>query len=186
MGKRNCRIYRCRIPKCQLPTSKPIDPNDRIWFYISPPRTKPASWMSFCGLKCIKPGKWVGQAVLSSSHWAALSGLTLLKQPIHQGVALGWHHFAPLGRMEMESSFELENSTECHSIHRMNAVEIKKMSVSQRLEVMEEIWDTLCHETVEISSPIWHGKILEGRKKKMDSGDANFLTLDQVRSRFRR
>lgn len=68
----------------------------------------------------------------------------------------------------------------------MNTVEIKEMSVRQRLEMMEQIWDTLCHEANEVASPAWHGSVLEGRKNRMDSGDASFLTLDQVKSRFRR
>ena len=68
----------------------------------------------------------------------------------------------------------------------MSITEIKKMSVEERLQVMEQLWDALCHEEPEIASPAWHEGILDERKKRIDSGDAKFFTLDQVKERFSR
>ncbi|SLM28707.1 hypothetical protein MTBBW1_1470020 [Desulfamplus magnetovallimortis] len=48
----------------------------------------------------------------------------------------------------------------------MNAVEIRKMSTVERLQMMEVIWDSLLYDKTGIDSPEWHGTILEERKKK--------------------
>ena len=68
----------------------------------------------------------------------------------------------------------------------MSITEMKKLSVSERIEVMEQIWDSLRDEDQEISSPAWHGKVLEERRKKIEEAEATFMTLDQLKSRFHR
>ncbi|MBT6563290.1 MAG: addiction module protein [Candidatus Scalindua sp.] len=60
--------------------------------------------------------------------------------------------------------------------------EIKKMSIIERLQAMEELWDSLCHEENEIESPGWHKDILESRRKKIKEGDAEFVSLEDLKS----
>jgi len=67
----------------------------------------------------------------------------------------------------------------------MSIVEIKKMTVHERLTAMEQIWDSLCHEETEPDSPAWHRDVLEERKKRMDSSDARYLTVEELRNRYR-
>lgn len=67
----------------------------------------------------------------------------------------------------------------------MSTAEIEKMSTSERLSAMEKLWDALCHEDTEPASPTWHQAVLEQRKKRMDSAEARFFTLDQLRDQFR-
>jgi len=67
----------------------------------------------------------------------------------------------------------------------MSSAEIKKMSTHERLAVMEQLWDALCHEEVEPASPAWHQTVLAERKERLASPEARFLTLDQVRERLR-
>ena len=67
----------------------------------------------------------------------------------------------------------------------MRIAEIQKMSVQERLSTMEEIWDSLCHEEAEPESPTWHEEILAERKILMDSPDAKYLTIEQLRERHR-
>ncbi len=50
---------------------------------------------------------------------------------------------------------------------------------------MEQIWDSLCHEDTEPESPSWQGDVLAERKKMMDSPDAKYLTIEQLRERYR-
>ncbi|HUG09995.1 MAG TPA: addiction module protein [Opitutaceae bacterium] len=67
----------------------------------------------------------------------------------------------------------------------MSIAEIKKMSTSERLAAMEQLWDAICSEDRQPSSPAWHESVLEGRRKRLASPDARFLTLDQIREKFR-
>ncbi len=63
----------------------------------------------------------------------------------------------------------------------MTITEIKKMSTIERLRAMEELWDALCHEDQEIESPAWHGNILEDRKKKIETGKAEFISIKELK-----
>ena len=68
----------------------------------------------------------------------------------------------------------------------MSITEIKNMTTAERLEAMELLWDALCHEEEEVQSPGWHEPILKERKERIESGEAKFYTLDQLKERFRR
>ena len=67
----------------------------------------------------------------------------------------------------------------------MSTAEIEKMSTSERLSAMEQLWDALCHEGKEPDSPSWHRDVLAQRQERMNSSDARFYTLDQIRDQFR-
>ena len=68
----------------------------------------------------------------------------------------------------------------------MSITEIKNMTTVERLEAMELLWDALCHEEKEIESPAWHESILNQRRQRIESGEARFYTLDQLKERIRR
>ena len=65
----------------------------------------------------------------------------------------------------------------------MTIAEISKMSVIERLQTMEALWDSLTHETTGIKSPQWHEEILSERKEKIESGKANFISLEELKSK---
>ena len=64
----------------------------------------------------------------------------------------------------------------------MNTIEIKKMSMVERLQAMEALWDSLLYEESEIESPEWHRDILEERKRKIENGKAEFISLEKLKS----
>lgn len=68
----------------------------------------------------------------------------------------------------------------------MNANDIAQMSKIQRLQTMEAIWDSLLHEATELESPDWHRNILLTRKNDIEQGKAEFLSVDELRSRLKR
>ena len=63
----------------------------------------------------------------------------------------------------------------------MTIDEIKKMTTQQRIRIMEWIWDSLIEEDKKLKSPLWHGKILENRRKKVESGGAKFFSIQELR-----
>ena len=68
----------------------------------------------------------------------------------------------------------------------LEAAEIIKMSMAERLQAMEQLWDSLCRGGGgEIASPAWHSEILSGRKTRAERGETKFLTLAQLKARFR-
>jgi putative addiction module component (TIGR02574 family) len=64
----------------------------------------------------------------------------------------------------------------------MNRSEIKKMTVAERLQAMEAIWDSLLYDKEEIKTPEWHQEILEDRKEKIKNGTAKFISLSELKA----
>jgi len=65
----------------------------------------------------------------------------------------------------------------------MTIPEVKKMSLEERLQAMEILWDSLTNEEYEIESPGWHKGILKEREKKIRDGKAEFISLEKLRSK---
>ena len=68
----------------------------------------------------------------------------------------------------------------------MNVTEISRMSKIERLQTMETIWDSLIHETPEIESPEWHQDILADRKRKIEEGKAEFISVEEIKAKYGR
>lgn len=68
----------------------------------------------------------------------------------------------------------------------MSIAEIEKMSVQEQIDAMEKIWSVLSRNEMSVGSPEWHGDILAERKSKIESGNAQFYPLDEVKAYFRR
>ncbi len=66
----------------------------------------------------------------------------------------------------------------------MTMAEISKMSASERLQTMEHLWSAICQDTVKPESPEWHRETLEQRRKRMQTGEAKFYSLDEVKTHF--
>ena len=65
----------------------------------------------------------------------------------------------------------------------MTTIEIQNMTISERVVLMEEIWDTICHDDEDIHSPSWHNDILKERKKQIDSGKTEFISIEDLKQR---
>ena len=65
----------------------------------------------------------------------------------------------------------------------MTILEVKKMSLKERLRAMEILWASLIEEECEIESPEWHQDILKQREKKIKDGKAEFISLEELRSK---
>ena len=63
----------------------------------------------------------------------------------------------------------------------MTTAEIKSLPVSERIMLMEEIWDSLCREQDSMESPTWHRDILNDRIERLNSDQAKLLTLQELK-----
>jgi len=71
--------------------------------------------------------------------------------------------------------------------HNMSiTLPIDKMSTTDCIQAMEDLWDVLTHEKNEIESPSWHENILNARKKRIESGKAKFLTIEDLKQQYKK
>jgi putative addiction module component (TIGR02574 family) len=68
----------------------------------------------------------------------------------------------------------------------IEAVEIERMSVAERLQAMELLWRSMTREPDKVKSPAWNGKVLAQRLAKVEAGKGQFLTLRQLKQRLAR
>jgi hypothetical protein len=63
--------------------------------------------------------------------------------------------------------------------------EIPRLTNVERLQAMEWLWTSL-REKEPVDSPDWHGDVLAARKARLETGQAEFLTISELKERLRR
>ncbi len=64
----------------------------------------------------------------------------------------------------------------------MTTLDIENMTVPERIQAMEWLWDSLSQQEHEIESPRWHLDILGERMKKIQNGTAEFISLEELKN----
>ena len=60
--------------------------------------------------------------------------------------------------------------------------DIKEMSFVDRLKAMEAIWTSVQNDLESAKSPGWHKNVLSERADKIANGDAQFISLEELRN----
>lgn len=63
----------------------------------------------------------------------------------------------------------------------MTQTEVQQMTLSERLEAMEALWQSLVDDAESLPSPDWHSEVLRGRLDRYRRGKTKFHTVDEVR-----
>jgi putative addiction module component (TIGR02574 family) len=62
--------------------------------------------------------------------------------------------------------------------------EIRQLPVTERLQLIEEIWDSLDGETDELPMPEWHCAEIDKRLDALNQGTSTGSTWNEVRRRI--
>ena len=65
-------------------------------------------------------------------------------------------------------------------------INFEQMSVTEKLSMMERLWDALCRVGTEIPSPEWHGNVLSERESLARDGSDEFVDWDQAKKEMRK
>ena len=61
---------------------------------------------------------------------------------------------------------------------------LDKMSVEEKLQVMEAIWEDLSRHADEMQPPAWHGEVLAEREAAIARGEEQFEDWDAARKKI--
>ena len=61
---------------------------------------------------------------------------------------------------------------------------LERMTVAEKLEVMEAIWESLCAQPADVPAPEWHGEVLADRKRRLETGEATVSNWDEAKKRL--
>jgi len=63
---------------------------------------------------------------------------------------------------------------------------LAKLTLAQKLDLIETLWDDITKDDKAIESPNWHGEILQDRQKALKAGKAAVRDWDQAKERIKR
>ena len=63
---------------------------------------------------------------------------------------------------------------------------IPKLSVQEKLQAMEALWQSLSSKPEAIESPAWHEKELRARERDIESGKSKFIDWEKAKTDIRR
>jgi hypothetical protein len=66
-----------------------------------------------------------------------------------------------------------------------NTIPLEKMSVEEKLQAMESLWDDLCSKAAGVTSPAWHKDVLAERDVAQKRGDDEFEDWDAAKRNIR-
>jgi putative addiction module component (TIGR02574 family) len=67
----------------------------------------------------------------------------------------------------------------------VNVLNLDKMTIAEKLSIMEKLWSHLCANPESIPSPGWHREVLETRTQRISEGKEQFHSLESVKSRIK-
>lgn len=65
------------------------------------------------------------------------------------------------------------------------ALTLDKMTIADKLQAMETIWDDLCHNVQDIGIPEWHHEVLAARAVDLREGKESFTEWETAKESIR-
>ncbi len=65
-------------------------------------------------------------------------------------------------------------------------LDISELTLAQKLNLMESIWDNITQNDSALKSPAWHETVLKDREDVLASGKANVSDWEKAKERIRR
>ena len=62
---------------------------------------------------------------------------------------------------------------------------LEEMTVEEKLQVMEMIWEDLSRNTKDLPPPPWHGDVLKSIESAIERGDESYEDWDIVKKQLR-
>lgn len=70
-------------------------------------------------------------------------------------------------------------------MHAEVSLPLDKMTITEKLEVMETLWENISRKPDEFTSPEWHGECLRDIKKKVAAGEAKIFDFAEAKKVIR-
>ena len=63
-------------------------------------------------------------------------------------------------------------------------LQIDQMTLQEKLQAMEALWDDLCQREEEVPVPQWHKDILDERQRLIEQGQAEFIDWETAKKQI--
>lgn len=63
---------------------------------------------------------------------------------------------------------------------------LEQMTIAEKMQTMENIWDDLCKKADGLPSPTWHKQVLKKREDRIKSGMSKFVDWEDAKKNIRK
>lgn len=63
---------------------------------------------------------------------------------------------------------------------------LSEMTLEEKLQAMEALWDDLSRNPEILESPSWHEEVLREREQRLSAGEERFVDWEQAKADIRR
>lgn len=63
-------------------------------------------------------------------------------------------------------------------------IPLDAMSVSEKVRLLETVWESLCSKSGDVRSPEWHHEVLEARRRRLEDGKATVSPWTEAKARL--
>jgi len=64
-------------------------------------------------------------------------------------------------------------------------ISVDALNTSEKLALMERLWESLSQRPADVPSPEWHGAVLAERRAALRDGRSKFIAWEEARERLR-
>ncbi len=61
---------------------------------------------------------------------------------------------------------------------------LEKMSIEEKIQTMETLWEDLCKKADSLKSPLWHKDILQAREENLKKGEDEFVDWEKAKNQL--
>jgi putative addiction module component (TIGR02574 family) len=61
---------------------------------------------------------------------------------------------------------------------------LNTMSVGEKVQLLEQVWDNLCRQSGDVRSPDWHAAILNDRKRQIENRTMTVSPWSEAKERL--
>jgi len=63
---------------------------------------------------------------------------------------------------------------------------LNTMTVGEKVQLLEQVWDNLCRQSGDVRSPEWHAAILNERQRQIESGEMAVSSWAEAKERLQK
>ncbi len=68
----------------------------------------------------------------------------------------------------------------------MSALTLATMTIEEKIQTMENLWDDLCSKANSLASPSWHKQLLSQREADVKQGIDDFVDWDTAKEQIKK
>jgi putative addiction module component (TIGR02574 family) len=71
-------------------------------------------------------------------------------------------------------------------MNMLNELPLNTMSVGEKIQLLEQVWDNLCHQSGDVRYPEWHFAILKERQEQIEEGRMSVSPWSEAKERLQK